>query len=207
MVHLQCEANQNNPAINEVTGMTDVDHSLDKELLFEKGIGMGVFFYKYPGTLNSEKFVWREVFQASEMYQRLATIKAILNLKSCLRLAQYLKEYKEFGIYKNFGLSLNPRKREGAGCTSFAASFFDVAGLLSLEIKSAWTLFLKVPEKLIGSPLTNQYIKSTRLLYGRESKHWATDHEKSWSLLVYDTQFLYSWIEKIWLKDGTKKSG
>jgi hypothetical protein len=200
MIQLQCDKTKESAEINEVTGMTDIDHSLDKELLFEKGIGMGVFFYDYPGTLNSEKFVWREVFQSSEMYERLATLKALLNPKSCHRLAQYLKEYKEFDVYKHFGLSLSPRKKEGAGCTSFAASFFEVAGLLSSEIKKAWTLDVHVQESLIGRPLIDQFIESTQLLYGSKAKSWAKENEKNWPILVYDTQFLYRWIKKIWQK-------
>jgi hypothetical protein len=204
MIQLRCEKTRESSEVNEVTGMTDIDHSLDKELLFEKGIGMGVFFYDYPGTLNSEKFVWREVSQASEMHERLATLKALLNPSSCHRLAQYLSEYKKFGVYRHFGLSLSPRKKEGAGCTSFAASFFDVAGLLNSEIKKAWTLDVYVQENLIGRPLIDQFIESTQLLYGSKAKSWAKENEKSWPLLVYDTQFLYRWIKKIWEK-GSKK--
>lgn len=200
MIHLQCDATPTSTPVNEVTGATDIEHSMDKDLLFKQGIGMGVFFYDYPGTLNSEKFVWREVFQASEMYQRLATLKALLNPLSCQRAAQYLREYKESGVFKHFGLSFTPRKKEGAGCTSFAASFFDVVGLLTDEIKKAWTLHVNVQEKLIGRPLINQYIESDDLLFSSEAKHWAYPNEKSRSLLVYDTQFLYSWIQNIWQK-------
>lgn len=200
MIHLQCDATPSSLPVNEVTGATDIEHSMDKDLLFKEGIGMGVFFYDYPGTLNSEKFVWREVFQSSEMYQRLATLKALLNPLSCQRAAQYLKEYKELGIFKHFGLSFNPRKKEGAGCTSFAASFFDVVGILTAGIKKAWTLNVKVQEKLIGRPLINQYIDSNDLLFSSEAKHWAHENEKSRPLLVYDTQFLYSWIQNIWQK-------
>lgn len=200
MIQLQCDATQESVAINEVTGVTDIVHSMDKDLLFEEGIGMGVFFFDYPGMLNSEKYVWREAYQASEMYQRLATVKALINQESCKRASQYLKEYKELEIYKHFGLSFNPRKKEGAGCTSFAASFFEIAGILTPDIKNAWSLNLNVPENLIGRPFNDQFIETSSLLFGSESKHWARSDEKSRPLLVYDPQFLYSWVENIWKK-------
>ena len=200
MVQIQCDPTQENEAVNEVTGVTDVVHSMDKDLLFEEGIGMGVFFFDYPGMLNSEKYVWREVFQASEMYHRLATIKALINVESCKRASRYLKEYKELEIYKHFGLSFNPRKKEGAGCTSFAASFFEVAGILTPEIKNAWSLKVEVQEKLIGRPFNSQFIETSDLLFGSDAKKWADQTEKSRPLLVFDTQFLYSWVKKIWEK-------
>ncbi len=200
MIHLQCDSDKEKPAFNEATGMTDIEHSMDKDLLFKKGTGLGVFFYDYPGMMNSEKYVWREVYQASEMYQRLATLKVLLSLENCQRLTQYLKEYKELKIYKHFGLSFNPRKKEGAGCTSFAASFFEVAGLLSNEIKKSWTLNLNVQENLIGHPFNNKFIETSSLLFGSEAQHWAQISEKNRPLLVYDPQFLYSWIETIWKK-------
>ncbi|MEI7441163.1 MAG: hypothetical protein WCK43_05960, partial [bacterium] len=34
MIHLQCDATPSSTPVNEVTGATDIEHSMDKDLLF-----------------------------------------------------------------------------------------------------------------------------------------------------------------------------
>ena len=198
MIHLQCDPTQNSAAVNEQTGATSIENSDDKDLLFQNGIGMGLLFYDFPGELNSYKYVSRQLEIASEMLNRLSTFKALINESSCQKLATYLKEYKEKKLDSHYGLSLNPRKAEGAGCTAFAASFFELAGLLNPDIKKSWSLHLNVQEKLIGDPISDQHVPLNNILFGEEGSAWATKNEASRPLTVYDTQLFDHWIRKIW---------
>jgi hypothetical protein len=204
MIHLQCDTTSTTPAVNEQTGATSLENPDDKDLLFKNGIGMGLLFYDFPGELNSYKYVSRQLEIASEMQNRLSTFKSLINESTCQRLSIYLKEYKEKRLDTHYGLSLKPRSTEGAGCTAFAASFFELAGLLSPEIKKSWSLSLNVQEKLIGDPILDQHVPLNDILFGEEGTAWAKGNEASRSLIVYDTQFFDQWIRKIW-NMGSKK--
>ena len=47
---------------------------------------------------------------------------------------EYFHEYRDRGYAQNYGLPLRPRYGEGAGCSAFAVSFLDVAGLLASDL-------------------------------------------------------------------------
>jgi hypothetical protein len=198
MIDLQCDATKDSGPVNEQTGVTSKQGSDDKDLIVDDGIGMGILFHTFEGELNTREFVKKRLELASELQNRLSTFKILVNEKTCQRLATYLREYKEKGIDSRYGLSLRPRRAEGSGCTAFGASFFEVAGFLSSEIKKAWSVEVDVQESLIGDPSLNKKISIDEILFSEKGQSWAKNGEPSRHLLVYDTQLFDQWIRKIW---------
>lgn len=198
MIHLQCDNTRNLNAVNETTGVTSTENSDDKDLVIEDGIGMGILFHTFEGELNSPEYVMKRLEMASELQNRLSTFKILVNEKTCQRLATYIKEYKEKRVDSRYGLSLRPRRAEGSGCTAFGASFFEIAGFLTPEIKKAWSVEMNVQESLIGEPSANKKISIDEILFSEKGQSWAKSGEASRHLVVYDTQLFDQWIRKIW---------
>jgi hypothetical protein len=198
MIHLQCDSTKNSIAVNETTGVTSTEDSDDKDLVIEDGIGMGILFHTFEGELNSPSYVMKRLEMASELQNRLSTFKILVNEKTCQRLATYIKEYKEKRVDSRYGLSLRPRRAEGSGCTAFGASFFEIAGFLTSEIKKAWSVEINVQESLIGEPSANKKVSIDEILFSEKGQSWAKNGEPSRHLVVYDTQLFDQWIRKIW---------
>jgi hypothetical protein len=81
----------------------------------------------------------------------------------------------------------------GAGCTSFVASFLDVAGLLDPAWQEAWRVRLRVPEELFGDPERGVRVPPRKLLFGPRTRRWATACEPHRVLDFYDTTAMYDW--------------
>lgn len=195
--HLKCDAWNGLPAVNELTGATSVD-SIEKDMLTKQGTGMGILFYDFLGRLQTYDEIWKDLQKGKEMENRLSTVRFLVNPSACHRMKEYLDGYREQRLGEHYGLYLRPRNREGAGCTAYAASYLDVAGILTPEIKKAWSKTVLIQESLIGRPVTDRFVDINTLLFGAEAKRWAKESEKHRKLFFYDTQFMMTWLKKIW---------
>lgn len=96
--------------------------------------GFGAMFRDFPGTLN--EFPGPDHDAAVEDVRlrtesgHLLRMSFDVNRGMCARLHDYYEEYKRRRAYEHFVPSARPRRFEGGGCATFAASFLDVGGLL-----------------------------------------------------------------------------
>lgn len=197
--HVKCDEWNGRPPVNELTGATS-DEDNERDMIFNQGSGMGILFYDFKGHLESYSDIWKDLHIGKEMENRLSTLRFLVNPESCHRMKQYIDEYREQRLGEHYGLYLRPRHREGAGCTAFASSVAEVGGVLTPEIKKAWSTTVLVPEKFIGRPVTNREVPAKTIMFSNEAKRWAYPSEAHRSLFFYDTQFMWAWLKKIWDK-------
>lgn len=204
-VELQCGETAEGPAIQEYAGMTSAKGYNPLSLIL-KGYAMGVLFQNFPGTLETQERVTREI-RHGERSGRMNFVKFLIAPKTCHRLHAYLTEYKERGYSKNYGLPNRPRYGEGAGCSAFGVSFVDIAGILSDDLVQAWSLNLNISEKLIGGPLTGQKVALRKILFDRAG--WSTPitteagsrmvaDTGAKELFFWDPDTMYQWVKKSW---------
>jgi len=178
--------------VNFWSGMTSSDNNpSDSQLLLEDGFGMGILYYSYNGHHENAPEILNDLEIAKNKFNRLFTLKFLINEAHCRRMAQYHREYKEYGVAKFYGLSHKPRLAEGAGCTAYATSYLEVAGLLDASLKDSFSKTIRIPEILIGKD--NHKVTFNDVLYSDAAQNWASPNDEHRVLHFYDTQFMYNW--------------
>lgn len=196
-VHVKCEA----PGpwaepIDFMAGMTMADSSEERDLLLKKKVGAGIMFHWFKGHHEDTEEIKKDIPRYVKQRNRFATVRFQINHETCLRLHQYWQEYSERDIGRYYGLDNKPRHGEGAGCTAYATSYVDVAGLLTPELKSAWSRYYRVPSALIGTE--DRKVSILKYLTSKKARRWATADEPHREIFFYDTQPMWSWMKKIW---------
>jgi hypothetical protein len=179
------------------------DVSESKKLLFYEGIGLGMLFYNFVGRLEKKEELLKELpLQAKDKRLNFITFK--ISNETSSRLLQYLSEYKQRRCEVRYGLPNKPLLAEGGGCSAFGVSFLEVAGLLTDEFKKEWSYNLKVPEVLIGSPITQHKVNVLNIFLRHE---WAKENEVSRNIFFWDPDTMYKWIENKLIKaSGAEKT-
>lgn len=188
-----------------VTGTTD-DH---KTNILEKGYAIGTVFLATPGRMEERKPLKKER-AAKYVSGRLSYITTYINAPACRRAQKYLTEYRAAGYGKIYGgLMHEPRRGEGAGCTAFAKSFYDILGILSPELERAWMTEVRVPLDTIGGPDIKRSVnfmalyKNTNGKYGR----WATEEEPHRLLRFWNPDVMYNWVNAVAQGEDTAFGG
>src|SRR5262249_44430205 len=131
------------PIAHFYTGMTSSTSSEERKLLLSQGYGLGILFHDFQGMLE----------QSDEIEANLPTylkkggldfLEYEINRDACLRLVEYKTEYEERGYGAHYGLPNRPRYGEGAGCTAYAVSFLELAGLETPEMRASWSRTIEV---------------------------------------------------------------
>ena len=122
----------------DLTGMSMADRTQDTQLILKEKIGLGVLFYPMDGRLQTQEEL-REDIQERMGKKDISWLKYKINEITCHRLRTYLTIYRNEDLGRTYGLVFNPRKKEGAGCSAFGASFVEIAGLLTDELKLRWS--------------------------------------------------------------------
>ena len=196
-VHVKCDALfEHEEPINFMAGMTQADSKEQSRVLLKDKKGMGVIFHWFKGYHETTEDIKKDIPRYLEQRNRFATIRFKINHTSCLKLHRYWKEYEEKGVGANYGLENRPRYGEGAGCTAYATSYVELAGLLNPTLKSAWSRFHRVPMDLIGNP--EKKVSLLKVLIHQKSSRWAKENEVHKKIFFYDTQPMWSWMEKLW---------
>ncbi len=159
-----------------------------------EGSGLGILFMGIDGRLEFDEELTRYL---DIHYRRgsIAFIEASLSAENYERLLFYLDEYQSRGydaIYNGFN---KPREGLGAGCTAFGLSFLEVAGILPQNWVETWTYTVKVPQRLIGRPVTEKHVPVEKVFF---SRRWANDGEESMDFVITDPYLIFEWIHEKW---------
>jgi hypothetical protein len=178
-----------------VTGTTN-DHRTN---ILEKGYAIGTVFLATPGHMEKSLPLKKE--RAMKYISgRLSYITAFINAAACRRAQRYLTEYRSQGYGSIYGgLMHEPRKKEGAGCTAFAKSFYDILGILDPELEQAWTTQVRVPEDTIGGPDVKRWVNFMGLYNNRNGKfgRWAEADEPHRLLRFWNPDKMYQWVNAV----------
>lgn len=182
------------------TGMTaSSDNPPDKDLLVQEKLGLGILFYPFKGSIETSDQLFADTLIGRERLDRLFTLRFLISRQHCDRVYEYYRGYVSSGP-KGYGFVFRPRHREGAGCTAYAASYLEVAGLLSSELKRNWRGFVRVPRSAIGTK--DAPVELLDLATDSQFKRWASPDEPHRPLYFYDTQFIYDWSQRLLAEDA-----
>jgi hypothetical protein len=197
-IHLRCATADGDDRDYEIlTGMTTGEDDPTMRLLKQEGYGLGILFATVPGRLESTAEV------STDLHHRFETgnvnfLQFAINPTTCARLADYATEYQARGYDQAYGLPNRPRHGEGAGCTAFAASFLELAGLHSNHLRSRWNKTRLAPAFLTGGPLTGHFVPLMALLRPLRPLRWARPDEPHYAVNFYDPDALVRHIESSW---------
>ncbi len=187
-VHLRCGS-------KEIwAGMMGGESKEFYKALVSDGAGLGILFYNFAGTLEDQKSV--ESYLPEYEEDQLSWLKVAISDSTCERLMRYHTEYEASQNWKNYGLPNRPLYGEGSGCSAFAASFLEVAGLLDSHLQKAWSRTLLVPEVFIGK--SDHKVSFLKLLaLGKTSNRWAMPSEEHKKIFFYDPQLMDEWVRSL----------
>lgn len=181
----------------ELTGMTGKNFDYLNQIILQ-GRGLGVLYHSFEGQLENKSELEPELNDLLKEGSVTFT-KFLINDGQCQRLTQYLSEYREKNVGRYYGLANRPRFGEGAGCSAFAASFADVAGVMEQEMREAWSQSVYIPMELAGAPIRDEHVTFLKVLMNGNS--WATDKEPHKRLDFWNPDKMHAWVnEKIKLK-------
>jgi hypothetical protein len=182
--------------IHFMAGMTSKNDDDESTALFKEKVGLGLMFYPFIGHHETTEEIAADIPIYVNQNDRFASLRYMISHETCLRLHKYWEEYSERierdGIVY-YGLDDRPRYGEGAGCTAYAVSYVELAGLLNPELKKTWSRTLRVPERYIGTP--DRPVSVWNVL---KAGYWAREDQPHRSIFFYDTQPMYWWLRKLW---------
>ena len=186
---------------NHLVGMTALDQSLSRKLILRDHLGLGSLFYSFPGLLEDHQKL------EPELMKRLANghfsfIRFALSKESFEKVKQYLLEYTSKNIGRVYGLPFRPRYGEGAGCSAFAASFIEIAGLMQDEYRKNWSGTVRIPLAYLGEPGKTGKERKVGiwklLIPSAENLRWSEKNEPGRDVFFWDPDMMHRWILKKW---------
>ena len=179
------------------TGMAAINNNDNRRLILIEQMGLGVLFHQVPGYAEGKDKLDPELVKRL-VSGKFSFLKIRISEASFLRTKQYLHEYAEKKVAKWYGLPLRPRHEEGAGCSAFAASVLEVAGVMEEEFKKNWTGQVRVPSALMGE-LNGRKVPIWKLLIpSKLNRRWATKEEPGRDIFFWDPDLMHAWAKKTW---------
>jgi hypothetical protein len=175
-----------------------------KNLVLKDHYGLAILGADTEGKLENEADLVPQVKKYSRKGQ-LAFMTFFISDEATERLLQFFHAFKA-GTDSNgyhgarYGGAFWPRfEGEGSGCSAFAVSFLDLAGLLKEEF-AEWMVRVNIPMDLIGGPYNNYH--EVRFSDIKKYKSWAESSETAAESYepfgIYDPTIIYEWIEEKW---------
>lgn len=176
-----------------IAGVSAVRHAgMTRKVLF-KGYGLGILFEKIKGQLDETAKNLPEILQRAERGD-IAFIRFRISQAAFDRLWNYYVAYKEKELYKVYNGQNHPFTGEGAGCSAFAFSFLEAAGLQEMVPDAICSIERAVPSSLIPKKGSNEKVSLFRLFFSRK---WAADKDPLANHYhTYEPTWLYNWIKK-----------
>ena len=179
------------------TGMSHQDPNDNRKLILFKMMGLGVLFHQVPGYAESKEKLDPELEKRLDSGD-FSFIRFQISEPNYQKLKNYLHEYFEKNIAKWYGLPHRPRHEEGSGCSAFAASVLEVAGLMTPDFKKNWSGTVKVPDQFIGD-LNQKKVPIWKLIFPHVSnQRWAEPHEPGREIFFWDPDMMHAWTLKTW---------
>ncbi|MBF0545591.1 MAG: hypothetical protein HQM08_14205 [Candidatus Riflebacteria bacterium] len=177
------------------------DAPADSDFLLKDGYGLGIFFARFKGALDSTDTLIKQI-QDRSTDGRISFIRYKVSQTTFDRLSRYLREYQERGYDKIYGGLNKPREGQGAGCSIFGISFLELAGLMRQEFVDKWQIHVKLPKCLTGGPITGQKVSMWAVL---TENRWAKEGEEFLPIDLYDPDLIFSWIQNVWNQENFSK--
>ena len=190
--HMMVELKDNTKHV--IAGVTAVKHSgMTRKVLF-KGFGLGILFEKIQGRLEETDINLPEIQRRSKKGD-IAFLEFRISQAVFDRLWKYYNEYKEKGYYKLYNGLNHPLEGEGAGCSAFAFSFLEAAGLLDMIPPEICLIDRPAPASLVHLAGKNgARVSLFKLLV---SRNWSAENNpQAPHYTTYEPTWLFNWIHQ-----------
>lgn len=194
---VKCEGRDGEAPYETVTGMTSEGTAEERQLLLTDKIGFGLFWHSFKGKFQKGEEVERDLAHMRKE-KRLRTVDFTIPAATCRRLQAYVTEFERDGHSSNYGLANDPLKKEGAGCTAYAMSFVELAGIPMGDFTESWSKRISIPYRYIGGPLNpGRRVDIFKLSLNPNAGKWATGKSKSREIFFWDPDAMYGWAKRV----------
>ncbi len=184
--------------IHFLTAATSESGSGSTELLIRERVGFGILTRGWAGRLEHALEIIPDLKKRSERPSDLSAVTFLLSREACHRIADYHHWIEHSPYPRYYGFAARPRHLEGGGCSAFAASFAEVAGVLSDKMRSQWSRTLRIPRALIARPERGERLGVGAALVSRSASRWAHEHEPHVLLKLFDPDLMHEWVGRVW---------
>ena len=168
--------------------------------IFKHHAGFGVLATDVEGSLQDLDELKKNYGKLMTRPKQISYATFILPQEKFKRLHQYISEFDNKKGWHRYGLHNRPLLGEGAGCSAFASSCFQVIGLT--DITEEWSRTLYIPNRLIGNDKNPVHL--FRLL--REGNlDWTIKAQNTYKLHFYDPELMWEWYWKKAVQDSAVK--
>lgn len=188
----------------QITGMTQLDKQEGRNEVLFRGFGLGILTHTFKGELETTEHLAPELVERAKQDGILSYLRFDISAETMMRLKRYLKEYSDSGAGNQYGMKPRPLYGEGSGCSAFAASFLENAGLMTDDLRSAWTRSFRIPEKYLGGPHHQKHVPIWKLLFARS---WAPHDEPHEEGFFWDPDLMHDWLLKKFARERLQPSG
>jgi hypothetical protein len=177
--HVSLRLNCPELKIDQYIGMARLNFAESRNLLLFDGAGLGSLLHNFQGRLERKEDIEPDV-EHNAMNGEVLLVSYKISEKACKNTQQFLEQYIAGEFWRNYGLPNRPLKGQGSGCSAFATSILQVAGIDFTNFDRHWSDHVFIPKALIGPHNSEIYKK------GEVEKKIVTNNVSKvpfWSLL------------------------
>ncbi|PWU21682.1 MAG: hypothetical protein C5B49_02170, partial [Bdellovibrio sp.] len=179
---------------HEITGAVSSEQDFSADLMINEAVGFSILEMAWPGRLEKEEEVLKSATKAAKKKDALSIATFVLSEPSCRRMLDFVKAYREDSYPKYYGFSPRPRRHEGSGCTAFAATLLDIAGLLHEEFQQAWLSDVRIPFSLMPTHNGGRRYTVEEALKHPDSAIWAPPLARHMNFIFFDPDRIHAWV-------------
>lgn len=188
-----------------LTGMTQLHRNEGRSEVLFGGYGLGILLHNFRGALEDGAKLIPELEKRAVRPGWLSFLRVSVNDGITDRLLAYLEEYRRRGCDRFYGMKNRPLHAEGGGCSAFAASFLETAGVLREEFAREWTRTFNIPRALIGGPITGRKVSVFEML--RRADRWAMEEEPHEKGFFWDPDLMHAWVTRTHAREKAAAAG
>jgi hypothetical protein len=175
-----------------ITGMSRQNRNRSTLKVAMEQIGMGTFFYDFPGKLDSGVDAHRGVEWARRT-GRLKTVVVPLSPGQVRVLFDELHQWILNGSFRHYGGGHQILLGQGSGCAEMGAHFFNLA-IGKKAVPESWIRRVYAPNRLVGGGDTGRKVGMLKLYL--EGLEWAQGPEDGRLIATPDMELAWEWLEK-----------
>lgn len=180
-----------------LAGATGAGAGPISDLLMSEKVGFSLLERGWRGSHEDEKKILESFAKRGRDPRQLAVVTYDVAPATCARLKEYLLAYRSEVAAPFYGFAPRPRRKEGAGCSAFGASFLEVAGFLDPGLQRAWTLEKRVPLALMAGHAGRTEVSIHELRTSPLSARWAEEGEPHMLIELFDPDSMYEWARRL----------
>ncbi len=174
-----------------------------RESLMHRKLGLAVLFKMQEGLMETQADLQAELAYRTQ-HSRAAFIRFKISDSAYNYLKLYIDSFRIKGYDKLYNGDNQPRSGGGAGCTAFGISFLELINALPPEYADQWAVKVPVPEKLIGDSASGRKVSVWRIFF---TNKWAGKNKPARWYVVYEPNYIYRWINRVWNAESKKPGG